>query len=82
MERIRYNGVPMWKDSHGQLFMFEHNKSVGIHLGSEEHGLFPDWKQRVNDYRTAFRGAVIKRLRKPEPAAVKNETGGAGMTGQ
>ncbi len=70
MDRITYNGVPMWLDARGQLFMFEHIAGKEpLQLGTMDHGLFPDWKERVAERLGQFRGGIVKRLRKPDTAA-------------
>jgi hypothetical protein len=58
MPRIIYKGVPVWKSSNGDLFLYDPNSTDTILIGSESNGFLPNvaeiCSQRIQDYRTSL----------------------------
>jgi hypothetical protein len=70
MNRVAYKGVPTWTNSRGELFLFESvtMPTEPICIGTVAEGLYPDWKDRVQNRLEDLRSGLTKRLRKPEGA--------------
>lgn len=58
MPRVIYKGVPVWKSSNGDLFLYDPNSTDTILIGSESSGFLPNvaeiCSQCIHDYRTGL----------------------------
>jgi|LakMenEpi03Aug12_release.lakeMendotaPanAssembly.Ray.scaffolds.fasta_scaffold3765883_1 hypothetical protein len=58
MSRVIYKGIPVWKSSTGELFLYEPNSTEQILIGTESTGFLPNVKdicsQRVQTYRASL----------------------------
>lgn len=66
-QRILFNGVPYWKDSDGNLYLYESathpTSETRICLGTESTGLFADWQTRLASRLTQYRASQTPRAR-------------------
>jgi hypothetical protein len=58
MPRVIYKGVPVWKASNGDLFLYEPNSTDLILIGTESTGFVPNLAEicaeRIKDYRVSL----------------------------
>jgi len=67
LQRILYNGVPVWKNSEGSLYYYETSVQPAVDqrilLGTEAAGLRPDWKEVLEPRVKAYREGQEVRMR-------------------
>lgn len=77
-QRTLFNGVPYWKDTDGNLYLYESaahpTPETRICLGTESTGLFADWQTRLAPRLAQYRTTQKPRGRAAAaPAASKIE---------
>jgi hypothetical protein len=67
LQRILFNGVPVWKSPEGNLYYYESSTQPPMNqrilLGTEATGIGPDWKELLEPKVKAYRETQEVRLR-------------------
>ena len=67
LQRILYNGVPVWRSSEGNLYYYETAVQPPVEqrvlLGTEVNGLYPEWKEMLEPHVKMYREGQEVRVR-------------------
>lgn len=67
LQRIMFNGVPVWKSPEGNLYYYESSTQPPMNqrilLGTEAAGVRPDWKELLEPQVKSYREGQEVRLR-------------------